>query len=198
MDDVRGSAPQRERHVQSYLGLDQTDLRPGKHRVGKVDGSGNERMDRIGRIYAPTLLWIEPPHMGSDPQNERRAEASVARPVRIHRCRTPDRLADTDAVEPRRLRHRTHIDVAQALAICNLNEGDKVPLLYARQRTRTVIAAVTVHDAAKVLSLNRVHRMPKRRRLYIRAFFQTRKSSGVGCHGQCNSSGERFGTLGTP
>ncbi len=188
VDKARNGSPQIEQRVQPDRRLGRAEARPREDRQTQVDGRGIQRIDRLGQRHAQRLARIERSRLGDQPLGEFGINAPVARLVGIGQRRAADRLAKPHVVELGGLGRQTGLDVAQALAVGELREGHAAQLLGARQRAHAVIAAVTGHDAVKVLPRQEVHDLRKQRLANVHDSLRPNQSRKGGHTGQCRSS----------
>jgi hypothetical protein len=84
-------------------------------------------------------------------------DAPVAQFVGIGQRGALDRRTKAHRVELGRIGRQAHLDVAQALAPGQLREGHRAKLLRTRQRARTGVAGVAMHDARKARPWHELH-----------------------------------------
>ena len=163
VDESGDRAPKIEKRVQLHCRLGRAKRRPREHRQAEIDRRGIERIHGIGELHAEVLADVERTGFDDQPLSQLRIDAPVAGLVGVGQRRACDRRADAHVIELAGLSRQTHLDIAQAFAVCQLCEGHNAKLLGATETARPVIAAVAVHDAMERLPWQEIHDLREQR-----------------------------------
>ena len=134
---------------------------PWKNGKTKIDGSGVQRINRIGEIESEILACIQPSCLSNQSLCKIGVDALVAGFVCVGQSRAGNRSADAHMVELRRLSRQACLYIAQTLPIRQLGEGQDTKLLRATEAANTMVAPITSDNTMKCAPRKKIHDLGK-------------------------------------
>ena len=125
-------------------------LGPGKQRKAQVDGGRVQRIQTLIQIYTDRIRRIQRPRDADQHLREVGVDAPVMRVVGIGQRGARHAAVKPHVVELAAQRAQTSFYVPKAIPISQLSKGHRQILVPTRESSRSRIAAVPRHAAAKL------------------------------------------------
>jgi len=167
VDEGGDVAAQIQQGMQLDRRLGGAERRPWKQRQAQIDGRGIQGVDGVVQIDAKAVVAIQLACTPNEQGGQVRPDAPVAPFVGICQCRTFDWRAKAHAVKLGLVGQQTGFDVAQTLAVSQLDESHGAELLWATQAANSEIPAIAVYDARKAGPRNEFHDLCEQRLAHV-------------------------------
>lgn len=158
-EELRDVPAQVEQRVELDGPLGLPEVGPREERQTEIDRRGVERVHRRGQLHAEGLGGIEWPGDPDEDLGEVGQDSPVAPLVRIGQRAPGHAPPDAHVIEPGLHRAETRLDVAQALAVCQLGEGQAEELIETREAADLVLALVAGYAAPELGQGQEVHQL---------------------------------------
>ena len=149
MDKRRDAAPQVQQGVEFDGGLGLAEVCPGEHGQAQVDGGGVEGVDGVIEFQPQVLLGIQGTGQADEGVSEVGVQAPVTLLVGVGKGIAGDAAAQSQVVEFVLVGAQADLDVAQALAVGELGEGQAEELVQAGKGLDVAVAVIALDTAAK-------------------------------------------------
>ena len=122
---------------------------PGEHGQAQVDGGGVEGVDGVIEFQSQVVPGIQGTGQADEGLGEVGVQAPVALPVGVGEGVAGDAAAQSQVVEFVLVRAQADLDVAQALAVGELGEGQAEELVQAGKGFDVVVAVIALNATAE-------------------------------------------------
>ena len=136
---------------------------PGEQRHAQIDNGGVQGIDRVRQVQSQILVAIEPARFLDQDCGEIGIDPPIAAFVGIGQGAARDRTPNAQMIETPVLRTQAGDDVAQTLAEGQLRKRHAQKLIPARETPHPVVAAVTLHTFAKLVTRKMIHQLREQR-----------------------------------
>jgi hypothetical protein len=150
-------SPQVEERMELDGALAFSEERPREKRKTQVDRGRIESVDRILEYQSDVLVAIESTGFGDKNLGEVGVDAPVARFVGVGQVVAGDATADAHMVEPVLHGLQTGHDIAEALPVGQLSEGQTEELIEARKSPDLIVPTVTPDTFPKLVQWQKSH-----------------------------------------
>jgi hypothetical protein len=163
VDDLGDIPAQIEQCVEFDRTLGLAKAGPREEREADIDRRGVEGVHRRGEVHPERLGGIERLGERNEDLGEVGVDPPVARLVGIRQGAARHAAPDAHVVKLRLHRAETRLDVAEALPIRELGEGQAEELVETREAAHLVLALVARDAGAELRQREEVHRLRKDR-----------------------------------
>jgi hypothetical protein len=172
----------RSLQVEESMELDGTlasaESSPGEKRQTEVDRRGIEGVDRIFEFQADVLVAVKSTGLGDEHLGKVGVDTPIAGFVCVGQVVARDAAADAHVIEPTLHGFQAGDDIAKALPISQLGEGQTEELIEARKFPDPVVPPITPDAFSKFGKRKEGHNLGEDRRLSVHwALLEGRKSA---------------------